>query len=171
MEYLHEVQPARSVRSRSEFHFFFLPCYQACVLIHCILEAPDLLVSTFKLTATLTQSQAPGQDTCAHFNSHDSGLLLSQPRVQANANASINTSSVRMRGASMSAVSTLMDAGSASVSTNTNTGAGGMLAPPSSSTSGGFLAPPPYPRRQWESRTRVHRAPCHAEHQIAREDR
>ena len=118
--------------------------------------APDLLASTFKLSATPTQSQAQGQDTRARFNSLDSGLLLSQPHVQANANANINTSSVRMRGASTSAVSTLMGTGSGSVSThnnmNTGTGMGGKLAPPPtssgllappSSTSGGFLAPPP----------------------------
>ena len=65
-------------------------------------------------------------------------------------NIANNTNSVRMRGASTSAVSALMGTGSGSVSTNSNTGSklaplptsSGLLAPPSS-TSGGFLAPPP----------------------------
>ncbi|KIM47258.1 hypothetical protein M413DRAFT_271782 [Hebeloma cylindrosporum] len=107
VEYIHESQPAppRSVRSRT----------------------PDLLASTFKLSPSSSSVQPQPQDTRARFNSLDSGLLLSQPPAQVNVNAN-NASSVRMRGASTSAVASL-------------TGTG-LLAPPSTSTSGGLLAPP-----------------------------
>jgi hypothetical protein len=85
VEYIHEAQPARSVRSRSEssiisFVITTLRCRST--------TAPDVLASTFKLSATTTQIQT--QDTRARFNSLDSGLLLSQLHVQVNANSNTN---------------------------------------------------------------------------------
>jgi hypothetical protein len=60
------------------------------MLIHFLLNAPDLLASTFELSTASTQTQT--QDTSARFNMSDSGLLLSQPHVQADSSANINAS-------------------------------------------------------------------------------
>lgn len=147
-------------------------------------QTPGLLASTFKLELSTTITRTQTQDTLARFNLLDSGRLLSQPHRRVNADANnANTNLVRIRDVSTSAVSILMSPGAASLSTNTNTnvrtGTSGLLTPPPTST--GFLAPPSlasgeflgtsaYLGRQYESRTRVHRAPRHAECAITCED-
>jgi len=109
------------------------------------------LPSKLSTTTIQTLASTQGQETRGRFNSLDSGLLLSRPYAQVNNNANNNnTNSIRMRGASTSAVSTLMSAGSACLHRHEHRGYARsapyvewvFLAPPSS-TSGGFLASPP----------------------------
>jgi len=88
---------------------------------NCSFRPSSIYVQIIKNT-----SQTQAQDTCVYFISLDSGLLLSRPYAQVNANSNANTTgSVRMRGASTSVVSTVMGT-AASVSTNTNTGTDGV---------------------------------------------